>query len=727
MELRAQVCLILLSVGVLWKLTLTHQYTWMNSPDIVNQVLPWFQFQHVEWRHARFPLWDPLHWGGQSLIGQYQPGVVYPLNWLLFLLPGRNGHIAFGALNWYFCSIHYLAALFTYLLARDLGRSRAASVVSGVAFSFLGYMAATNWPQMLNGTVWSPLVLLFLLRVLRGRAVYVSAALCGAVLGFSQLSGHPQVPTFLALMALGFWSYKLWREPQRANWVGFLLFGCAAAAFSAPQVLPAVEYWSRALRWVGSANPLAFGDNVPYIVHATFSMNPVSVVGLAISRLPGYANPFVGFAVLALSCIAIGLCWETGEVRALCALAASALVYALGGYSMVEGLVYAVLPEVDNARSPAVAICMDQMALAALAAYGIEAIREETARAARVLRCVGVGVAVCAGLILCVLSASFAFQPDKTAYLSNFGMAAVAAGLISAALLAAAYGKLHRRAAALLLSALVVFDAGTVTGAEYPHVEQGWGYLNQLRAFDDIARFLKSRTEVQRVRVDRDAIPFDFGDWYGIEQIDGYCGVTKNIFKVYGDDHARMLLGITDWVGKSPSLPGQEALFTGASGLTVYRNPDAFPRAWVVHRVVRLKSPADIGSVLRQPLPTLRETAYVTAAVPAMDGCGGDQVRIVSRSPRKVVLDASMGCKGMVVVSDSYFPGWKAKVDGARADLYEVDTVIDGIGVGAGRHRVELSYSPGSFLAGQLLFLAGVLLVAAVVWLSPRWEAAGRV
>ena len=84
----------------------------MSGPDLAEQVLPWFQVQAQEWHAGRFPLWDPYLWAGQPLFGQAQPGAAYPLNWILFLLPLENGHIAGWALAWYYVAIHLMAAGF---------------------------------------------------------------------------------------------------------------------------------------------------------------------------------------------------------------------------------------------------------------------------------------------------------------------------------------------------------------------------------------------------------------------------------------------------------------------------------------------------------------------------------------------------------------------------------------------------------------------------------------
>src|SRR2546430_16452290 len=116
--------LLLICICFFWKLVLTNQYTWLDSPDTVNQILPWYQFQAGEWHQGKFPLWDPYHWGGQSLIGQGQPGAAYPLNWILFLLPLRNGWIRQPYVHWNFVLIHLMGALFCYWLFRDLKRIR---------------------------------------------------------------------------------------------------------------------------------------------------------------------------------------------------------------------------------------------------------------------------------------------------------------------------------------------------------------------------------------------------------------------------------------------------------------------------------------------------------------------------------------------------------------------------------------------------------------------------
>ena len=109
---------------------------------------------------------------------------------MLFLAPLKNGWLRDSALNWYYVGVRYLAALAAYALARDLGRSRLASILAGCVYALGGYVASTAAPQMVNGAVWTPLVFLFLLRGARDAGL--GRALCSRV-SFWVWDGWPAI------------------------------------------------------------------------------------------------------------------------------------------------------------------------------------------------------------------------------------------------------------------------------------------------------------------------------------------------------------------------------------------------------------------------------------------------------------------------------------------------------------------------------------------------------
>jgi len=181
-RMRMPMLLLLITVLFFWRLTLTSQYTWLEGPDNARELLPWFQVQSEQWHNHGFPLWDPHTWAGQPIPGQVQLGTLNPLNWIMFSAPLSHGRMRISTFHFFYVFIHYLAALFTYMLCRDLRLSRAASLLGGIAFGMGGFMGTVGFLQREMGALWIPLILLFFFRMLRGERTLANAAVSGALL-----------------------------------------------------------------------------------------------------------------------------------------------------------------------------------------------------------------------------------------------------------------------------------------------------------------------------------------------------------------------------------------------------------------------------------------------------------------------------------------------------------------------------------------------------------------
>jgi SAM-dependent methyltransferase len=726
--LGAAAVLLFIITGFYWKLTLTRQYTWLEAPDYANQVLPWFQFQAGEWHRHHFPLWDPFEWGGQSLIGQMQPGAAYPFNWLLFILPLRNGWIRQVYLHWYFVLIHYTGALFCYLLCRDAGRSRGASLLAGAAFGITGWMGSTEWPQMLNGAVWTPLVFLFLLRMLRGRRPAISAALAGAFLGVAFLSGHHQAPIFIALAAAGVFLYAWFTHAvaRRSLAAGAILFALFAFLLSALQTLPAYEYARLSVRWVGADEPVGWGMPVPYSVHTTFSFYPRTLVGMVLPGIAANTNAYIGFGLLALAVLAIAREWRDRAVRLLSAVALGGLLFALGAYDVLHGLLYAVVPIVGPARSPGMAIFLFHFGVAVLSAYAIDAfpaIPQVWTR--RVIR----ALAVSGAAVLALMLALEMMQIPKALDYDRIAAAALCAWLFAAALYAWQRKQIAARTAIALLAALVLLQSGLSTGFAWPNREQPSAYLKKMSENIGVVEFLRRQPRFTRVEIDEQEIPYNFGDWHGIDVFGGYlASLTANTNRVQGDYRARMLFGVNLWIGRKPLRENQVEVFRAASGLRVYANPEAFPHAWVVHEAVAVPADSIADEFSRRSLADLRRSAFVTATAPALEKCaaseeGADRAEVTWRDTAAVGLEAELPCRGMVVLSDSFYPGWAATVDGKAVPIYEAYGVVRGVVAPAGRHAIEMRYRPPTVFLGAALTAVGCLGICLLVLAARPAEA----
>jgi hypothetical protein len=716
-----------ITLVLFWKLAFTSEYTWVNAPDYVNQVLPWFQFQAKEWHAHRFPLWDPYHWCGQPLIGQAQPGAVYPLNWILFLLPLDHGRISIKYLNWYDIAIHFMGALFAYLLCREVGCSKRGSVLGGSAFAFSGFLASTEWPQMINGAIWAPLAVMFFLRATRGSGPFLNSALSGGVVGIAFLSGHHQAPTFLLLFMSGLWLHAFvsgGRAQVRKLAAMAGLFLVFAFLLGAAQIIPTFEYGKLALRWVNTKQPVGWADKVPYYVHWLFSMNPAGALGIAIPGLYVNFDPFLGPTILVLAIGGAVTCWANRLVRILAAAAIAALLFSLGAFSPFHGFLYAVLPDLEKARSPSAAIFLFQLAAAVLAAFGADRLVSAGVTHANsdgTWRKLAWGAWSFAALVFVGLFATALVQRDRLFYQGRTGVVALTAIGVGAVILASARNAITPASRAGILVVLAIVDFSTVVGYSWISTEEGWKYVDKMHAGSEIIRFLHSQPGDFRVWINRDDIEVNLGDWDGVEQYNGYTSVPVSVFRASAYPDVRVLFGERFYIGRQPITEGIPELFRDTSGIAVYQRADSTPRVWTVHQDVAVRTYDQMMHELAYPVAELQSRAVVSGTAPALETCaGGDQVRSFDHGQAIVVARIQMACKGMLILADTFTPGWTASVDDHPAPIYKTYGAVRGVVVPAGDHTVKFHYRPMSVFVGAGLTGLGAVLLATMWGLARR-------
>jgi hypothetical protein len=147
--------------------------------------------------------------------------------------------------------------------------------------------------------------------------------------------------------------------------------------------------------------------------------------------------------------------------------------------------------------------------------------------------------------------------------------------------------------------------------------------------------------------------------------------------------------------------------------LAVWENTRALPRAFAVHRAVVGKDIAGILEYMTSPSFDMSgEVVLEAPAAPARfprTGAAADRVTITRYEPDDIDISAELDGSGWVVVSNTWYPGWRASVDGREVPLLRADASVMAIPVPDGRHAVTLRYRPASFARGMLLTLLGLL------------------
>lgn len=168
-----------------------------------------------------------------------------------------------------------------------------------------------------------------------------------------------------------------------------------------------------------------------------------------------------------------------------------------------------------------------------------------------------------------------------------------------------------------------------------------------------------------------------------------------------------------------PSMP----LVHQDERVSIYENRRALPRVRIAHEAIRVSGQSAAAERLRamgKQSGNADQLGMSAAVVLEPDENGREapqlssraspteRVRIVDASqPDRLGLEVALESPGLVVIADTYYPGWKASVDGEPASIFPANLLFRAVYVPAGEHRVALSYEPRSFRFGVVLFALG--------------------
>jgi len=133
----------------------------------------------------------------------------------------------------------------------------------------------------------------------------------------------------------------------------------------------------------------------------------------------------------------------------------------------------------------------------------------------------------------------------------------------------------------------------------------------------------------------------------------------------------------------------------------------------VVHTAKRVASYDELRARLDSPDYQPRTEALVLAAPPTLAPCNATETATVlpGNLPNRVRIDATLGCRGLLILSDIFYPGWTATIDGRTVAIIETYGALRGVVLETGSHQIEFTYQPSSALAGFTLTVLGIAFV----------------
>lgn len=164
-------------------------------------------------------------------------------------------------------------------------------------------------------------------------------------------------------------------------------------------------------------------------------------------------------------------------------------------------------------------------------------------------------------------------------------------------------------------------------------------------------------------------------------------------------------------------------------------NTAAYGNAWFVDNVKLVDNANAEIEELHNVNP--RHTAVVDKSfvsvlgdVEALRSDSSDKVVQTELTSTTVKYDVESKNGGLVVFSEIYYPGWKATIDGAPAEIGRANYVLRAMTVPAGKHKIEMVYDPQSLHTTEavattafILLVLGFLFAIFMEWRGKKNEA----
>ncbi len=149
----------------------------------------------------------------------------------------------------------------------------------------------------------------------------------------------------------------------------------------------------------------------------------------------------------------------------------------------------------------------------------------------------------------------------------------------------------------------------------------------------------------------------------------------------------------------------------------IYKNSQSLPRAYIAYKSRLINTTGDFYREVSKN-DFLKETTVLVENDKFLIEEKGDpsgKVRITDATSLKVTLETESSSAGILVFTDSFYPGWKAYLDTKETEIFVVNLNQRGIIIPPGKHEVNFVFKSFSFTLGKIVTIISALIVFGVL------------
>ena len=682
---------------------------------------------------GHLPLWNPYTFSGMPFLADIQTTVLY-LPCVALALFVRD-----GGLNFYWLEImviaHYvLAGWAMYLLASSLDLKRAPALFAGAAYMLSGFMIThAIHQQIITMVAWFPLITM-LFRISLTQAGWRPAFLCALLLGHSTFAGYPQLSLFFHSFLFAYFLFLLLDAHRGRALLSRPAFIFAAKAgmivglglaVAAIQLLPTAELAALSQRAQITYEKSTEGSLAWSQLLTLFIPKLFGAAGAAGSNYWGPGTYwyfwetciYPGILPLMLMVISALCVRKNPHAAFFWGVALLTLLFALGNSFFLHKLVLEYVPGFSKFRNPARAGVFFSFAGSLLSAFALQAMMNgeknspESRRVRTVLLSVaGAGIALWGAVVTGMLDPVLGVpnNPVMVQAMRKEAHWTLLFVLLSAGALLALRANKDWLARATFVLPVLFFTDMFVFGAD-----QNTSSTNPSEYFrraDPLVRFIRNDMKNDLFRVNT-------RNQYGMI-MDRNQGMVNRIFTLEGYTPLVLQRAIPPYNDTQKfdllNVKYRTSFDRQTGSLSLAHNPTYMGRAYFLFDVRVARTEEELAAAFRDPTWNHATTAILEQDSPlhAPPPAGGNHgsARVTAYEDNRLEIEAAAPTEGIMVLSEVYYPGWKAYLDGAETEIMRTDYNLRGIAFPGGSHHVEFRFTPPPFVTGAWISGAALIL-----------------
>ncbi len=697
------------------------------QPDIITQIYPWRYFDIQEYKKGIIPFWNPFSFAGTPHLANYQSASLSPIN-ILFFLP-LDFIDVWGLLV---LLQPLLAGLCMFQLCRKMKVSKVGSILSSFSFMFCGFLVTwMGYATLGYAILFLPLAYYSILQYTSSRSLRWLIILA-FTFPLSFFSGHFQMSIYFSLGVFSFIFYHLLFTKERKLFATALLYSFFGLFLTMPQVLPSIEFYSLSPRSNLFQKIEAIPWNyLPTLISPDFYGNPVTR-----NDWFGHYAEWSGFPgiVAVVFSIAAVILKRNRTTLFFIILAVGSLMLAYDT-PLLTFLVNLKLPVLSTSAASRI-IVLFSFSIAVLSGFGFDqviSVYNKDKRKILLWLIVSLVPVVVVSIIpflnLLEVDKSQIAQKNVILPVAFFGVIGIATLLLLN--IKHKYSKLFFICCVLAVSSFEMYRFAAKWQSFTPKKEaylpvpisKFYGQQNNydrliglsggedavyyrmpiLSGYDPLysesyGKFVQYVGSGSYKNPERSVVTFPLNGRYTPQALD-LLGVKYIVRK---DSDGEMV-----WAFPFKKYPPEQ--FTKIyddNGYDVFLNNKSSKRAFIVSDVIEVSEKNRDRSMLFNY--DLSKTAIVYENIKPLAKTQGS-VKIIKYLSNSIEMEAQTNGESFLVLTDNYYPGWKAFVNDKEVKIYKADYTFRGIVIPAGKSSIEFSFVPQTFLIGTYLFLTGIM------------------